>query len=121
MAGCFPASGTSEDHGSSVGPAQHQMHRWQRPAPLLDPSSPSGVLLGSLAGFVASVLDFSSGCVKAVACFHQLSGGAARAEAVGDVTEESLSVTSRTRGTLCRGAETSSPALCGSRFEGQHT
>lgn len=73
------------------------------------------------AGFVASVLEFSSGCVEAAACFRRLCGAGMRAEVVGDVTEESLLVTSRTRGTLCRCAETSSPAPCGSRCGGQNT
>lgn len=70
---------------------------------------------------VASALDFSSGRVEAAVCFHRLCGDSVRAEVVGDVTEESLLVTSRTRGTLCRCAETSSPVLCGSRCEGQNT
>lgn len=68
---------------------------------------------------VASVLDLNSGRVEAAVCFHLLPGDRVRAEVVGDVTEESLLVTSRTRGTQC--ADTSFPAPCGSRFEGRNT
>ncbi len=53
--------------------------------------------------------------------FYRLCGYCVRAEVVGDVTEESLLVTNRTRGTLCGFAETPPPALCGSRCEGQNT
>lgn len=49
-------------------------------------------------------------------------GGAVGAQVVGAVTAESPWVTNRTRGrTLCSSAEASSPALCGSRCEGQNT
>lgn len=48
-------------------------------------------------------------------------GDGVRPGVVGDVTEESLLVTSRTRRTLCWCAETSSPAPHGSRCEGQNT
>lgn len=65
------------------------------------------------------MLDFNSGREEAAVCFHRLCGDRLRAEVVGDVTEESSLVTSRTRGTQC--AETSFPAPCGSRFEGQNT
>lgn len=66
--------------------------------------------------------DSSSGCVTAAACFLAACGGAVGAPVVGVVTAESPLVTNRTRGrTLCLGAEASSPALCGSRCEGQNT
>lgn len=55
-------------------------------------------------------------------CFHRLLGReGGRAEVAGDATVDALLVTNRTRGTLCRCAETSSPALRGSRCEGQNT
>lgn len=73
----------------------------------------------SSAGFVA--IDLSSRCVEAVVCFHRLRGDSVRAEVFEDVTDESLLVTSRTRGTLWRCAETFFPAACGSRCEGQNT
>lgn len=67
--------------------------------------------------------SFSSRSLKAATHFHPHCGVVRVWDpgVDGDVAEESFLVTSRTRRTLCCCAETSSPAPCGARCEGQNT